>query len=100
MALSRLPPFRRPQISLNGGLLWRFVPSGVVLSQPAVSGDDTVYFGDDRHRVYALSGADGSLSWGATLGGLIAASPALDAAATVYIGSADGRCGELGYLRR
>ena len=79
------------QLSLGGVQLWRYKTLGILLSQPTVAADDTVYFGDDMRYIYALAGGDGTRKWGTRLTGLIVASPAIGSDATVFIGSADSQ---------
>src|SRR5262249_53580540 len=57
-------------------LKWRFQTKAQILSSPAVSGN-TVYFGSNDHRLYAVDLATGEKKWEFKTDGRVASSPAV-----------------------
>src|SRR5262245_22926183 len=55
---------------------WQFRTTAQVLSSPAVSGN-TVYFGSNDHRLYAVDLASGEIKWEFKTDGRVASSPAV-----------------------
>jgi outer membrane protein assembly factor BamB len=76
-----------PRISGPVALEWSHL-TGNYVSSAAVAGD-TVYYGSEDRKVYALDAATGRLRWSYTTGGGVYAGPAV-ADGIVYIGSDDG----------
>jgi len=71
----------------DAGGRWQFEANGGISSSAAVV-DGTVYVGDDRGNLYALTVEDGSEQWCFEAGGQIASSPAV-VGETIYVGSSD-----------
>ncbi len=71
------------------GLVWLVNARGPITTVPAVA-DDTVYFGSQDGRLYALEAATGKQRWQFKAGGAIGSSPAA-VGGTLYFGSDDGR---------
>jgi outer membrane protein assembly factor BamB len=59
----------------NGKVLWKHSLPGRAESSPLVIGD-TVYFGCEDDKLYALSTRNGHVRWATTLGGPVKAAPA------------------------
>ena len=55
---------------------WQFHAKAQILSSPAVAGD-TVYFGSNDHRLYAVALANGEKRWEFKTDGRVASSPAV-----------------------
>ncbi|HZI45510.1 MAG TPA: PQQ-binding-like beta-propeller repeat protein [Ilumatobacter sp.] len=71
-----------------GGLKWRFMTEGDVISSPVVLGQ-TVYVGSGDGHLYALDRNTGARRWASDVGNPIPSSPAVGAGA-VYVGTRDG----------
>ena len=72
-----------------GGLAWRFMTDGDVISSPTVIGQ-TVYVGSGDGRLYALDRNTGTQRWAFDAGNAIPSSPAVGAGG-VYVGTRDGQ---------
>ncbi len=68
---------------------WK-VPTGLVLSSPAVGGDGTVFVGSIDGNFYAIDGKKGTLKWKYGVGAAINSSPAIGSDGTVYFAADDG----------
>ncbi len=68
---------------------WMY-PTGLVLSSPAVSADDTVFVGSSDGNLYALDGRDGQARFIVSVGSAVNSSPALGSDGTVYFSADDG----------
>ena len=76
----------------TGEILWTYkVPESsqpaLIRSSPAGDGE-TVFFGCDDHKLYAVNAADGSLRWSAATRGSIVATPSV-ADDKIFVGSLD-----------
>jgi outer membrane protein assembly factor BamB len=68
---------------------WR-VATGLVLSSPAVGGDDTVFVGSTDGNLYAIDGRDGQTRFTVPVGSAVSSSPAIGTDGTVYFSADDG----------
>ena len=75
--------------SALGGLKWRFMTDGDVISSPTVAGQ-TVYVGSGDGYLYALDRATGARRWAFDARNAIPSTPAVGGGA-VYVGTRDGQ---------
>jgi outer membrane protein assembly factor BamB len=68
---------------------WRY-STGLVLSSPAVSADDTVFVGSSDGNMYALDGHSGQPRFVVSVGSAVNSSPAIGSDGTVYFSADDG----------
>jgi eukaryotic-like serine/threonine-protein kinase len=68
--------YRQPGADAFHKLKWQFHTKAQIVSSPAVSGD-TVYFGSNDHRLYAVGLASGEKKWEFKTEGRVASSPAV-----------------------
>jgi outer membrane protein assembly factor BamB len=67
-----------------------FASTGLVLSSPAVGGDDTVFVGSSDGNFYALDGNSGQVRFLVPVGSAVNSSPAIGSDGTVYFSADDG----------
>jgi outer membrane protein assembly factor BamB len=67
-----------------------WVPTGLVLSSPAVGGDDTVFVGSSDGNFYAIDGRSGTTRFVVSVGSAVNSSPAIGSDGTVYFSADDG----------
>jgi outer membrane protein assembly factor BamB len=65
-------------------------PTGLVLSSPAVSADDTVFIGSSDGNLYAIDGKSGQLRFAVAVGSAVNSSPAIGSDGAVYFSADDG----------
>lgn len=68
--------YRQPGAAAFHKLKWQFHTKAPIVSSPAVSGN-TVYFGSNDHRLYAVSLESGEKKWEFKTEGRVASSPAV-----------------------
>lgn len=78
-------PYLGPQAA---SAAWSFQAGPAVYSSPAIGPDQTVYFGSDNGKLYAL-GQEGDLRWAYQAGGAIRTGVALGNDGALYFGSLD-----------
>lgn len=91
---TRVSPYEGPQ---TVDYYWSFLAKGQQSSEPVVSSDGTLYFGDQLGFVYSLS-ASGSLNWNVSLSNQTTStkthqvmnSPALGSDGSVFVACEDG----------
>ena len=80
--------FPAPSGQALGGLQWRFMTNGDVISSPVALGD-AVYVGSGDGNLYAIDRTAGTKKWAFDAGNAIHSSPAIGGGA-VYVGTRDG----------
>lgn len=74
----------------RGTVFWKFRTLGKIMSSAALSQDEeTVYFGSNDGKLYAVGVANGGAIWTLQTEGAIVASPSVGIDGTVYVGSQD-----------
>jgi outer membrane protein assembly factor BamB len=82
--------FDSPSSGQGSPTLRWWVPSGLVLSSPAVGADDTVFIGSTDGNLYALDGRSGEIRFVVAVGSAVNSSPAIGSDGTVYFSADDG----------
>lgn len=74
-----------------GTVKWTFVADGVLITQPAIAADGTIYVGGgyDAKKLYAIN-PDGTKKWDFTCGAALT-TPAIGADGTLYFGAGDNK---------
>jgi alpha-tubulin suppressor-like RCC1 family protein/outer membrane protein assembly factor BamB len=75
----------------NGAVESSFTPRAAIQGLPALGLEDTVYFGANDSRVYALNASGDTNDWRFNTGKNVASSPAVGADGSIYIGSDSAR---------
>ncbi len=73
-----------------GTPLWTFLTDAPVATSVAIGADQTLYFGNDGNKLYAVQ-SDRSLKWTFLAGNTIRSSPAVGDDGTIYFGCDDKR---------
>ena len=74
-------------VSSLGEVIWKYQTRGAVLSTPALSVKDMVFFGSWDKSFYALQASTGNLLWSYKISDVISSSAVIDSDNTVYFGA-------------
>jgi outer membrane protein assembly factor BamB len=82
--------FDPPASGLGNATQRWYVPTGLVLSSPAVGADGTIFVGSTDGNLYAINNVTGVVKFKYTVGAAINSSPAIGSDGTVYFAADDG----------
>jgi outer membrane protein assembly factor BamB len=82
--------FDPPASGLGNATQRWYVPTGLVLSSPAVGADGTIFVGSTDGNLYAINNTTGAVKFKYSVGAAINSSPAIGSDGTVYFAADDG----------
>lgn len=74
-------------VNSKGVIVWTYKAGGAILSTPALSAKDMIFFGSWDKHIYALRASTGVLIWKYKVKDVVSSSPVIDDSNTIYLGA-------------